>query len=639
METNSRSCRQQSWIRTKSRRKSKRIDTALNLLFALMVVFTPFPSKSYTPSSIWRSIHHHPISSSSPNYHSNIDQHNQIFKNMRQSKQPLLYARHSNVEELYAVAPKRQIQRNDDTAKLYTIPDRERRKQINTFEVGAAKASATTVTTVTSLIESNESTSFVARNRSPRMAVNVIKPTTTIRRSSANDTKSTKVKPRKSRSSTMPGFASIDTEKQRAFRDSVRLIEERSGVKYIDTPEKKQQRRKVNGESMYKNSPSVPDSLLQFATEIHQVERITREEEIELGEKTQEAIRLQHLFQSLEDRLGREPTDDEWCAAAGKINMAAIGQAIEDGIAAKNKLVTSNLRMVQSVVNTYIRNGLSAQYNAGDLMQEGIMALFRAAEKFEPDRGWKFSTYAMYWVRASVKRSQLYQSRIIPVPQRLTENHKRLKRMEREMIAANGRRPSMKELGATVGMTEEQVNRCMTAMSQKCFSLDQGIQNTFKPNTGGDGGQSKDTMIEIVESKSCKVNVQNDYDRYERSMLREDLVETLRRYLPPQEVEVLLARYGFTTAGRPYLSDDSSDLDSVNDDKNVIYSKNDAIRIDENQATGSGSMGEEKPATIAELSRMFNIKPDKIRRMIDQSLKHLNGVGLNEWLAFERDLP
>ena len=106
------------------------------------------------------------------------------------------------------------------------------------------------------------------------------------------------------------------------------------------------------------------------------MERITPTEEIELGTKTQEAIKLQEIFEALELELEREPTDDEWCAAAGKINMEAIRQAIEDGVEAKNQLVTSNLRMVQGVVNLYIRNGLGSQYNAADLMQEGIVVRF-----------------------------------------------------------------------------------------------------------------------------------------------------------------------------------------------------------------------------------------------------------------------
>lgn len=104
-----------------------------------------------------------------------------------------------------------------------------------------------------------------------------------------------------------------------------------------------------------------------------QEDRITPSEELELGRLTQEAIQLQSLYDNLQDTLQREPTDDEWCAAAGKINVEAIRQTLEEGMEAKNKLVTSNLRMVQGVVNVYIRNGLSGQYNAGDLMQDGIV--------------------------------------------------------------------------------------------------------------------------------------------------------------------------------------------------------------------------------------------------------------------------
>ena len=178
------------------------------------------------------------------------------------------------------------------------------------------------------------------------------------------------------RSSTMPGYgsqASARTGREKAFRDGIKLVEERTGKKFVDTSEARKKRRQVNGEAMYKTSASVPDSLVQFANEIHKIDRITPKEEIELGEKTQEAIRLQTLHDDLTEQLSRPPTDEEWCAAAGKINLEAIKQAIDDGLDAKNQLVTANLRMVQGVVNLYIRNGLGGQYNAGDLMQEGIM--------------------------------------------------------------------------------------------------------------------------------------------------------------------------------------------------------------------------------------------------------------------------
>lgn len=177
-----------------------------------------------------------------------------------------------------------------------------------------------------------------------------------------------------SRSSTMPGLTSSSkTGNMVAFEDGIKIAEQRSGRKYIDTPEKQTKLRQTNGEIMYKNSASVPDSLVSFANQIHGIDRITPKEELVLGEKTQEAIRLQQIFDTLEVTLDREPTDAEWCAAAGKINMEHLSQAIEEGLEAKNKLVTANLRMVQGVVNVYIRNGLRSQYNAGDLMQEGVM--------------------------------------------------------------------------------------------------------------------------------------------------------------------------------------------------------------------------------------------------------------------------
>lgn len=172
----------------------------------------------------------------------------------------------------------------------------------------------------------------------------------------------------------MPGFSDLArTDSMRAYTDGIKLVEQLSGRKFKDTAATREKRRAKNGEAMYKSSASVPESLVDFANKIHEIDRITPKEEVVLGEKTQEAVRLQKIYDTLQLTLEREPTDEEWCAAAGKINMEHLRQAIEEGLEAKNKLVTSNLRMVQGVVNVYIRNGLRGQYNAGDLMQEGVM--------------------------------------------------------------------------------------------------------------------------------------------------------------------------------------------------------------------------------------------------------------------------
>ena len=398
---------------------------------------------------------------------------------------------------------------------------------------------------------------------------------------------------RRRRSSTMPGFAA-ESGRQRDYREGLRLYERRTGTKIVETQEQTTKRRKQQGEAMYRNSASVPDSLVQFADEIHQEDRISRKEEIELGTKTQEAIRLQHLYTSLEETLDREPTDEEWCAAAGKINMEAIRLAIEDGLEAKNKLVTANLRLVQSVVNTYIRNGLTGEYNAGDMMQEGILALIRAAEKFEPDRGWKFSTYAMYWVRASVKRNQVAQTRVVSVPHRLYENNKRLKKIEVDLARTLERRPTRKELAEASGLTEDQIERCLTAMAQRSFSLDTEISNQYKPMSIS---SSRDRLVDILDTKS----EDSEERKLDSHLLREDIIEALNRYLTPEEVELLLFRYGL---------------------KELPQSKS---RI--------GSQ-----PTIAELSRVLGLKPDKIRRTINRALKHLRAAGAEEMLSYQRDL-
>jgi len=342
---------------------------------------------------------------------------------------------------------------------------------------------------------------------------------------------------------------------------------------------------------MYEKSPSVPDSLVQFANELHQEDRISAAEEIELGYRTQEAIRLHNLYSDLENRLSREPSDEEWCAAAGKINMEALRTAIEDGVEAKKKLITSNLRMVQRVVNVYIQNGLTGQYNAGDMMQDGILGLIRAAEKFEPQRGFRFSTYAMYWIRSAVKRTQTFQSRVITIPQRLHANHKRVRKTKTELQKGLGRQPTADELSNAVDMSSMQIERCIKAMDQKIFSLDQAVQNGKKPADSN----AQTTLIEILESRKDDAEL----DQASRNFLRHDLIETLYRVLDRESAHMLVLRFGLVDA--EILPD-----------------------------------GFEGFLTIRQVSQIVGMKPDKVRRRLIRSLEKLKCNIGHEWRDFER---
>lgn len=199
----------------------------------------------------------------------------------------------------------------------------------------------------------------------------------------------------------------------------------------------------------------------------------------------------------------------------------------------------------------------------------------------------------MYWIRSAVKRTQIFQSRPIPVPQRLYENHKRLQRVERELKETLGRQPTKKEIGDMVGMSVTQVERCFKAMAQRCYSLDQGITNTLKPNNGD---RESNSLYDLVESKE-----DGEHIKQKRVFIREDLIETLHRHLDPEAVNLLLLRYG--------LKDDTT--------------------------LPGGLAG---PLTIAEVSKLVGLKPDKVRRMINNSLKQLKFLIGEEWEDFEQEL-
>lgn len=198
----------------------------------------------------------------------------------------------------------------------------------------------------------------------------------------------------------------------------------------------------------------------------------------------------------------------------------------------------------------------------------------------------------MYWIRSSIKREQLVQSRIVPVPQRLYESHKRILKIQSQITKDLGRPPTKQQLAKAVDMSELQLERCLAAVSQRCYSLDQQMANPLKPMNR----DRVDTMYDLIESRTND----SDYDQLKHMLLREELMALLQSHLSEEEVQLLLLRYG--------MNDSTA------------------------QALNKG------PLTIAEVSRIVGYKPDKVRRMINRSLKHMKSVIGHEWIEYEREL-
>jgi len=199
----------------------------------------------------------------------------------------------------------------------------------------------------------------------------------------------------------------------------------------------------------------------------------------------------------------------------------------------------------------------------------------------------------MYWIRSAIKRDQLSQSRIVPIPQRLHEKSKRINLIGTELKELLNRHPTNTELSDAVGMSEVQIERCQTAISQKFYSLDQKMVNRMKANNMG---ENTDTMYSIIRSKTDDNELDLDH-----MFLREDLIKALRSHLSEEEASIIMLRFGM-----------DGDM--------------------EQSSSRSGGR------TISEVSKMIGLKPDKVRRTINRSLKQLQVLVGKDFEYYNRDL-
>ncbi len=268
------------------------------------------------------------------------------------------------------------------------------------------------------------------------------------------------------------------------------------------------------------------DSIRVYLQEIGRIRLLRADEEIELARKIADLLELERIRDDVFHDKGLWDDPEEvplvdW-AEAVEMALPEFARRLHRGRRAKEKMVQSNLRLVVSIAKKYMNRGLSFQ----DLIQEGSLGLIRAAEKFDHEKGYKFSTYATWWIRQAITRAIADQSRTIRLPVHLYETISRIKKVTKLLSQELGRKPTEEEIATRMEITIEKL-RFIAKSAQLPISLETPI------------GKEEDSRLgDFIESDG-----ETPEDRVSKVLLREDL-ESVLDTLTPRERDVLKLRYG-----------------------------------------------------------------------------------------------
>jgi RNA polymerase nonessential primary-like sigma factor len=340
----------------------------------------------------------------------------------------------------------------------------------------------------------------------------------------------------------------------------------------IYTMESKQEARKNRNQS-------TKDIVRLYLQDIGRVPLLTKEEEILLAQKIQRYRGLLSLreqaksdstisvfLQAIEahDRLAvklsHRPSVSEWAKALnlsleqlkqiikeGKHTWAKIAHLqvteletiINTGIKAKEKMIKANLRLVVSIAKKYQNRGLELL----DLIQEGTIGLERAVEKFDPTKGYRFSTYSYWWIRQGMTRAIATQARNIRVPLHITEKLNKIKKVQRELSQLNGKTPTLKEIAQELKIPYSEIQELLDKLPRS-ISLEMKV------------GNEKDTELgDLIETSQPTPEAQ---------LIRDSLFESLEQImtiLTEREKQIICLRFGLDDGTPHSLTDISRILD------------------------------------------------------------------------------
>jgi len=267
-------------------------------------------------------------------------------------------------------------------------------------------------------------------------------------------------------------------------------------------------------------TPAMGDSVHTYLKSIGRTSLLTAEQEVDLAKRIEAGLFAEHKLETasgLDENYRRD------------LELVA-----EDGRRAKSHMLEANLRLVVSVAKKYSDRGLSLL----DVVQEGNLGLIRAVEKFDYTKGYKFSTYAMWWIRQAIQRGFADSARTIRLPVHVLEMLSKLSRVERDMHQKLGREPTPEELAVELDRTPDQIEELLRT-SRQPISLDSTI--------GEDGETSIGDLIEDVDAPEASELV-------DRQLMAEQLRSALDA-LTPREATIMAMRFGLYD-GNPHTLDE-----------------------------------------------------------------------------------
>ena len=264
------------------------------------------------------------------------------------------------------------------------------------------------------------------------------------------------------------------------------------------------------------------DSVRAYLRDIGRIPLLTNEEEITLGRKVQRLMVLEDIRKRLTKQYGYAVDDAEVCAHTEHKDWKTTRRELREGRRAKETMVTANLRLVVSVAKKYTKRNMELL----DIIQEGTIGLVRGVEKFDPSRGYKFSTYAYWWIRQGITRAIAEKSRAIRLPIHITENLNKLKKAQRDLAQKNGYMPDVFELSRELQLNVEEI-KDLLCKGRHPTSLEIKV------------GENHDTsLIDLLEDETQLP----DY-LLERMFVKEEFEDILYR-LPEIQSSIIEMRYG-----------------------------------------------------------------------------------------------